>query len=72
MTARNGNVIRVENTDKKFGSEADEYLAVWVQNTRGTEVPLLFTERELMVAKRRADKNPEDIPAKGFLTDLFD
>jgi len=32
----------------------------------------LFTERELKVAKDRADKNKEDIPRKGFFTDLFD
>jgi len=70
-SAKNGNIILVENKDKKFGA-AHEYYAVWVQNTKGKEYPLLFTERELRVAIDRAEKNPEDIPVKGFLTDLFD
>jgi hypothetical protein len=35
-------------------------------------VCLLFTENQIMTAKARADKNPEDIPKKGFFADLFD
>ena len=50
---------------KNFGA-ADHYYAVWVKNTKGSEYPLLFTERELRVAIKRAEKNPEDIPQKGF------
>jgi len=69
--AKNGNIILVENTEKKFGA-ADEYFAVWVQNTKGKEFPLMFTERELRIAIERAEKNPEDVPKKGFFTDLFD
>ena len=70
-SAKNGNILLVENKDKKFGA-ADEYYAVWVENTKGKEFPLLFTERELNIAIDRAEKNPEDIPKKGFFTDLFD
>jgi len=33
---------------------------------------LLFTEHQLLDAGKRAQKNPEDIPKKGFFTDLFD
>tara|TARA_R110000796_G_scaffold245320_1_gene369488 strand:+ start:1328 stop:1546 length:219 start_codon:yes stop_codon:yes gene_type:complete len=71
LSARNGKIQIVENKDKKFGS-ADEYYAVWVENPKGDEYPLLFTERELKAAFERAEKNPEDIPQKGFFTDLFD
>lgn len=69
--AKNGKIIVVENKDKKFGA-ADEYYAVWVENSTGLEYPLLFTQREVKVAMDRASKNPEDIPQKGFFTDLFD
>lgn len=71
ISARNGKIQIVENKDKKFGA-ADEYYAVWVENPKGKEYPLLFTERELKAAFERAEKNPEDIPKKGFFTDLFD
>ena len=56
-SARNGNILLVENKDKKFGA-ADQYYAVWVENTKGKEFPLLFTERELNIAIDRAEKNP--------------
>jgi len=69
--AKAGKILRVENKDKKFGANP-EYLAIWVENEKGKEYCLLFTERELKVAKDRAEKNPEDIPRKGFFTDLFD
>jgi|TARA_E500000318_G_scaffold22530_1_gene22949 hypothetical protein len=70
-SARNGKIQLVENKERKFGA-AEEYFAVWVENTKGKEYPLLFTDRELRVAIDRAEKNPEDIPVKGFFTDLFD
>ena len=66
ISARNGKIQIVENKDKKFGA------ADWVENPKGKEYPLLFTERELKAAFERAEKNPEDIPQKGFFTDLFD
>jgi len=69
--AKAGKIIRVENKERKFGANP-EYLAIWVENQKGVEYCLLFTERELSVAKDRADKNKEDIPRKGFFTDLFD
>lgn len=69
--AKNGKILLVENKDKKFGA-ADQYFAVWVENSKGKEFPLLFTEREINIAIDRANKNPEDVPVKGFFTDLFD
>jgi hypothetical protein len=68
---KRGKVIQVENKNKKFGANSD-YYAIWVENSKGSEYCLLFTEYELNRAKDRANKNPEDIPAKGFFTDLFD
>lgn len=69
--AKRGKIIQVENKNKKFGANS-EYYALWVENSQGAEYCLLFTEHELNRAKERAAKNPEDIPAKGFFTDLFD
>lgn len=66
-----GKIIKVDNKERKFGANP-EYLAIWVENQSNDEFCLLFTERELKVAKDRADKNKEDIPRKGFFTDLFD
>ena len=66
-----GKIIRVDNKERKFGANP-EYLAIWVENQSNDEFCLLFTERELKVAKDRGDKNKEDIPRKGFFTDLFD
>ena len=69
--AKAGKIIKVENKDRKFGANP-EYLAIWVESESGNEHCLLFTERELSVAKDRADKNKEDIPRKGFFADRFD
>ena len=68
--AKQGKIITVANKNRKFGAN-EEYYAIWV-DTNGKEHCLLFTEYELNRAKDRAEKNPEDIPRKGFFTDLFD
>lgn len=47
---------KVENTKRKFGS------ATYYFVTYDGDVPLLFTENEVEVAKRRAAVNPEDLP----------
>lgn len=36
------------------------------------ERPILFTEKEIARAEKRAKNNPEDLTKKGFLTDLLD
>lgn len=67
-----GRLIRVENTDRTFGS-ADVYIAVQVEDADGSnERCLLFTEKELEAAQERADNNKEDLTTKSFLTDLLD
>lgn len=67
-----GRLIRVNNKDRKFGS-ALEYIALWVEDSNGkNERCLLFTEDEIKKAEERANRNPEDLTKKSFLTDLFD
>ena len=68
---KRGKVIQVENKNKKFGANSD-YYAIWVENSKGSEYCLLFTEYELNRAKDRANNNPEDVSTKGFFTDFFD
>jgi hypothetical protein len=67
-----GRLIHVENTERKFGS-AHSYIAVQVEDENGSnERCILFTQDEINKAQERANKNPEDLTEKGFLTDLFD
>ena len=68
---KQGNIIEVKNQDRKFGAN-EKYYAIWTENSRKQEKCLLFTEHQLLAASRRAQKNPEDIPKKGFFTNLFD
>jgi hypothetical protein len=69
---KKGRLIRVENTERTFGS-ADVYVAVQVENADGSnERCLLFTEKELEAAQERADKNKEDLTNRSFITDLLD
>ena len=68
---KQGKIIEVENTDRKFGAN-ENYYAIWTENSKKKELCLLFTKHQLLTAKERAKKNPEDIPKKGFFADLFD
>lgn len=48
-------------------------MAVWVEDASGgNERCLLFTENEIRNAEYRASRNPEDIPNKGWRTNLTD
>lgn len=69
-----GRLIRVKNTKKAALTNAkDVYFAVWVEDANGkNERVLLLTEKELQRAEYRAKRNPEDLPKKGFLTNLLD
>jgi hypothetical protein len=67
-----GRLIKVDNTDRKFGS-ALSYIAVQVEDEDGSnERCILFTQDEIVKAQVRASKNPEDLTKKGFFTNLFD
>ena len=69
---KKGRLIRVQNTERTFGS-AEVYVAVQVENADGSnERCLLFTEKEIQAAQERADKNKEDLTNRSFLTDLLD
>ena len=74
-----GRLIRVRNTKRKplkhgkILSGAELYYAVWVEDADGgNERCLLFTPKQIEVAEARAERNQEDIPAKGFIAGLFD
>ena len=75
-SVKKGHLVKVANTNRKVlksghQTGATTYTAVWVEES-GNEECLLFTDNQLEVARRRASKNPEDIPKKGWLTDLLD
>lgn len=71
---RAGRIFRVENTKRpEFTRALYQYHAVWVEDSDGkNERCIMLTDRELRIAERRAERNPEDVPKKPFLTDLFD
>ena len=66
-----GHVLLVGN-QKRHPAAAKVYLVIHVQDTDGKEVPLMMTQDQFEVAKKRAARNPEDVPAKSLLTDLMD
>jgi len=70
-TVKQGKVITVTNKDRKFGAN-EEYYAIWIEDIKKRERCLLFTQHQLLVAQNRASKNLEDIPKKGFWSNLFD
>lgn len=72
MRVVKGRLIKVDNTDRKFGS-AESYIAVQVEDADGgNERCILFTDAEIAKAEERAKKNPEDLTEKGFFTNLLD
>jgi len=62
----NGRLLRVLNVRKpKFSNAKDEHVSVWVEDANGQNARcLLFTERELLIAEKRAKKNPENLTKK--------
>lgn len=68
---RIGDLQRVDNTQRKFGSDRSYWFAR-LQYPDGTEFPLLFTEKQLEVAAARAKSNPEDLLKAGIIRDLLD
>ena len=68
---KQGKIITVDNKDRKFGAN-EKYYALWIEDNKKHEQCLLFTQHQLTVAQERADKNIEDIPKKGFWSNLFD
>ncbi len=59
--------IKNQNSTKR---EAEDYNHIAVRlNDKTTH--LLFTDKEMEVAKKRADRNPEDIPTKDSYLQIF-
>jgi len=60
MTNKINSKIQVGNKGRKFGA-ATKYVYCEIDNE-----PALFTTKQLILAKLRARKNPEDLPKKSF------
>lgn len=69
---KEGHILEVVNTEKpKFSNANNKYYVIHCEKD-GVEFPIMLTQRELDTAIRRAERNPEDVPKKGFFTDLID
>lgn len=69
-----GRLIKVWNTEKKkFSNAKTWYISVWVEDADGkNERCLLFTDKEIETAEKRAAANQEDLTSKGFFTNALD
>jgi hypothetical protein len=69
-----GRLIKVWNTEKKkFSNAKPWYVSIWVEDADGSnERCLLFTEKEIEAAEKRAAANQEDLTSKGFFTNIID
>lgn len=69
-----GRLIKVWNTErKKFSNSKPWYISVWVEDADGkNERCLLFTEKEIEAAQRRAEANAEDLTSKSLFTNIID
>ena len=68
---RLGDLQSVENQDPHPAANL-KYSHIRVQFPCGEERSLLFTDKEILRALDRADKNPEDLPKVNWLRDLLD
>lgn len=71
MSKRIGDLVKVPNTKRKFGSAA-HYYHVRVQYEDGCEGKLLLTDHEVSRTSIRAIKNPEDCITPSFIRDALD
>lgn len=71
MSNRIGDLKSVENTEKHFAAN-EKYNYIRIETEDGKEIPLLFTDKEILRAKERAQKNQEDLPKTNWLRDLLD
>ena len=68
-----GRFILVYNTNKKYCFENDYYYGVVIKDAIGSSIGCyLFTLCEIIKMENRAEKNPNTIPKKGWITDMFD
>ena len=59
MKPKLGRIYTVTNANPKWGANA-AYKFLRVRDSWGVEMELMFTDRELLAAEKRAAKNPED------------
>ncbi len=72
VRVKTGRLIRVWNTLRKKNENAG-YVSVWIEDADGkNERCLLFTEKEIERAEKRAARNMEDLTKKDLLTDFLD
>lgn len=69
---KNGRLFKVENKGRKFGANEFYVFSILEDSDGKNETPYLFTTSQLWDAKLRAEKNPEDLLKKGWLTDWLD
>jgi|TARA_Y100000004_G_scaffold168618_1_gene202125 hypothetical protein len=63
MKPKLGRIIKIENDNPKFGA-LKKYNFLRVKDNWGVEMNLMFTDRQLLEAEKRAAKNPEDVVQK--------
>ena len=63
MKPKLGRIIKIENDNPKFGA-LKKYNFLRVKDSWGVEMNLMFTNRQLLEAEKRAAKNPEDVVQK--------
>jgi len=68
---RIGDCQVVENTDRHRAAK-EKYNFVRIQDEGGHEMELLFTDNEILRARARAIRNPEDLPAVSKIRNFFD
>ena len=71
VTVKNGNLLRVYNTDRKTNAKK-YYWFTYLQLPDGTEIKVMLKESQLKDIRERAEKNEEDAPSKNFFVDLID
>lgn len=70
---RLGRLISVKNTNKKgYNGERDSFIAVWVKDKRGISQCILLTEGEVARGIIRAEKNPEDLTKRSWISEILD
>jgi len=54
-----GRIYKTKNSNPKWGANTD-YKYIKARDSWGVEMHLMFTDRELLAAEKRAGKHPED------------
>ena len=67
---RLGDLEKVKNADRKFGA-ALKYNHIRIQFPSGDEKHLLFTDWQIKLGLKRAEKNPEDLPKVSWIRDII-